>query len=89
MTTREQLWDSTAAAHADIQCQHYELRALSKAVGYLHPEFAADLLRIAADIEFARQTIQGNADEMISMDIRESQTAFHNTIVAAFTTGKN
>lgn len=83
MTTREQLWDSTAAAHSQIQTGHFAIYDIADSIIYLHPDMAAHLLKIANSIESARQTIQGNAAEMINRDIRERETCFHNTIVAA------
>lgn len=83
MTTREQLWDSTAAVHSQIQMGHFALHDIADSIRYLHPDMAAHLLKIANSIESARITIQGNAAEIINIDIRESETCFHNTLVAA------
>ena len=88
MTTREQLWDSTAAAHSQIQMGHFALHDIADSIRYLHPDMANHLIKISSSIESARITIQCNAAEIINMDIRESERCFHNTIVAAFTRGE-
>ena len=84
----EDLWQSTDRAHSQIQTGHFALHDIADSIRYLHPDMANHLIKISNSIESARQTIQGDAAEMINMGIRESDAAFRDTIVAAFTRGE-
>lgn len=85
--TLEDLWRSTDRAHSQIQTGHFALHDIADSIRYLHPDMAYHLIKISNSIESARQTIQGNAAEMVNHQIRQSQQASGELLVALLNRG--
>jgi len=79
---RTKLWRSTDEAHRAIQLSAFELQEIASRVDYLHPTLAEDLWDLARKIEKARKQIQGDAAEMINLDLKHSQTQMGNIFKA-------
>jgi len=79
---REELWRDTSAAHRDIQGSTFRLNDIARAISYLHPNLADDLIEIARDIESARKRIQGNDGELVNMELQDSQRFMGETLMA-------
>lgn len=79
---KEDLWRSTDLAHATIQYATFDLQTIAQQIEYLHPKMADELDLIAGQIEHARKTIQGNACEMINLDLAESRRRVGEIFVA-------
>lgn len=82
MDELEKLWDSTGDAHSQIQNGYYDLLDLARQVQYLHPDMARHLRTVACAIESARETIQGNAAEIVNLQIRQQAQSSANLLVA-------
>ena len=81
-TKREKLWRSTGISHNQIQSAVFDLQDIARRVEYLHPKLADELEMISHDIEQARKTIQGDAAEMINIDLADSQRFMGETLKA-------
>lgn len=66
--TREELHRSTGEAHRMLQSLHFELTDIARSVSYLHPDLAAELRAISAELEKARNTLQGNEAQLLHID---------------------
>lgn len=73
MDQHQQLWDSTGRAHSTIQMATFDLQDIAARVDYLHPKLADELMELAKTIEHARKTIQGNASEIVNLDIKRGE----------------
>lgn len=85
--TMEDLWRSTDRAHSQIQIGHFALHDIAESVRYLHPDMSDRLIKISNSIESARCTIQHNAAEMVNNQIRQSQQASGDFLVALLNRG--
>lgn len=88
MDEMEKLWESTGEAHAQIQNGYYDLLDLASQVQYLHPDMSRHIRTVALAIESARETIQGNAAEMVNLQIKQQEQSSANLLVAMLDTVK-
>jgi len=82
MDQHQRLWDSTGRAHSTIQMATFDLQDIAARVDYLHPKLADELMELANTIEHARKTIQGNASEIVNLDIKHGEAQMGNLLSA-------